>query len=84
MKIKLVIRALILKAIDRILVNDVYMAYNGDNFYFVLWDLDQHLRTITKYNPDKLSSKQVDLADKVRDKIYELMEEYDIDFNHVD
>ncbi len=84
MKIKLVIRALILKVIDRILVNDVYMAYNGDNLYFILWDLDQHLRTITKYNPDKLSSKQVDLADLIRDKLYELMEEYNVDFNHVE
>ena len=83
-KIKLVIKALLLKAIDKILVDDLYMAYHGDDFYFVLWDLNKHLRTITKYNPDNLSSRQVDTAEKIRDKLYELMQEHDVDWEHVE
>jgi len=83
-KLKLAIKALLLKAIDRILVNDLYMAYNGDNFYFVLWDLEQELRSHLKYNPDKLSGKQLDALKKMRDELYDLMEKRDVDFNHVE
>ena len=83
-KIKLVTKALLLKAIDKILVDDLYMAYHGDDFYFVLWDLNQHLRTITKYNPDNLSSKQVNTAEKIRYKLYELMQDHDVDWEHVE
>jgi len=83
-KLKTAIRALMLKALGRILVDDLYMAYHGSDFYFTLWDLDQFLRTITKYNPDDLNEDVVDMADKIRDKIYDLMDDYDIDFNHVE
>ena len=84
MKLKQAIKALMLKAIDRILVNDLYMSYHGDDLYFVLWDLDQHLRTITKYNPDDLSEDVVEMADKIRDKLYDLLDEHNMDFNHVE
>lgn len=83
-KFKTAIRALMLKALDRILINDLYMAYHGTEFYFTLWDLDQFLRTITKYNPDDLSEDVVEMADKIRDKLYDIMNDNDIDFNHVD
>ena len=83
-KLKTAIRALMLKALGRILVDDLYMAYHGSDFYFTLWDLDQFLRTITKYNPDDLSEEVVEMADKIRDKIYDLMDDYDINFNHVE
>ena len=83
-KLRLMVKALMLKSLDRILVNDLYMAYHGTDFYFTLWELDQFLRTITKYNPDDLSEDVVDMADKVRDKIYDLMNDNDVDFNHVD
>ena len=82
-KLKLSIKALLLKAIDRILVDDLYMSYHGDDLYFILWDLDQYLRSHIKYNPDKLSSKQIDILDKTRDKLYELMSDHAVDFEHV-
>jgi hypothetical protein len=77
MKIKTTIKALLLKAIDRILINELYMAYNGDNLFFALWDLDQWLRGEIKYN-DK-EEFQV-----VRDKLHEYMDEHNIDFEHVE
>ena len=83
-KLKLAIKALMLKAIDRVLVNELYMAYHGDKFYYIIWDLDQYLRNHIKYNPDKLSAKQIDILDKTRDKLYELLDGYDVDFNHVE
>ena len=85
MKLKLVIKALILKFIDRVLVNDLYMAYNGDNLYFTLWDLDNNFfRHHLKYNPDNLSEEQLDILEKGRDKLYELLEKYNVDFDHVE
>ena len=76
-KLKTVIKALILKLIDRILVNDLYMAYYGREMYFVLWELDQYLREQIKYR------NREDIQD-VRDKLYELMEDNGIDFDRVE
>ena len=85
MKIKTVAKALILKIIDRVLVNDLWMAYRGDSLYFVLWDLDQNFfRHHLKYNSDNLSRKQLEILEKGRNRLYELMEEHDVDFNHVE
>jgi hypothetical protein len=83
-KLKLSIKALILKAIDRILIDDLYMAYHGDDLYFLLSDLDKWLRNHIKYNPNNLSSKQIDILDKARDELYRLMEENGIDWDHVE
>ena len=76
-KIKIVIKALLLRLIDRILVNDLYMAYYGREMYFVLWELDQYLRSEIKYK------NREELQD-VRDKLYELMEDNGVDFNRVE
>jgi len=76
-KIKIVIKALLLRLIDRILVNDLYMAYYGREMYFVLWNLDQYLRSEIKYK------NREELQD-VRDKLYELMEDNGVDFNRVE
>ena len=84
-KIKLVIKALLLKAVDKILVNDLYMAYHGDDLYFTLWDLDQgFFRYHLKHNPTDLTEEQLEILQKGRDMLYELMEEYNIDFNKVE
>ena len=86
-KIKITIKALILKLIDRILVNDLYMAYYGREMYLTLWDLDQYLRAITKYGSAdgrKYNEKEQDFAQGIRDKLHELMEDNGIDFNRVE
>ena len=76
-KIKIVIKALILRLIDRVLVNDLYMAYYGREMYFVLWDLDQYLREQIKYRDRE------ELQD-VRDKLYLLLEDNGIDLDRVE
>jgi len=83
-KISLSIKVLILKRIDRLLVDEMYFTYHGEDFYFILWDLDQYLRSQIKYNSDKLSSGKIAALQLARDKIYELMENYKVDFNHVE
>ena len=83
-KLKLVIKALIVKALSKILVDDFYMAYHGDDFYFILWNLDQYLRDQIKYNSDKLSNGKIAGLQLARNKIYDLMDNYEVDFNHVE
>jgi len=83
-KLKLVIKALMAKALSKILVDDLYMIYHGEDFYFILCDLDQYLRSQIKYNSDKLGSGKIAALQMARDRIYELMENYKVDFNHVE
>lgn len=83
-KLKLMVKALILKAVSRILVDDLYMAYHGNDFYFVLWELDQYLRDQIKYNPDKRKTKELDALEDTRCRLYDLMEDNGVDFNHVE
>lgn len=83
-KLKLVVKALMAKALSKILVDDLYMIYHGEDFYFILWDLDQYLRSQIKYHSDDLSEEKEAAFQLARDKIYELMENYEVDFNHVE
>jgi len=83
-KLKLVIKTLIIKFLSKILVDDLYMMYHGEDFYFILCDLDQYLRSQIKYHSDDLSEEKEAALQLARDKIYELMENYEVDFNHVE
>ena len=73
-----------MKALSKILVDNLYMAYHGEDFYFILCDLDQYLRSQIKYHSDDLSIEEEAALQMARDKIYELMENYKVDFNHVE
>jgi len=54
---------------------DYYNAINGDKYRYLLQDLDNWLRDITKYNSYNNTSEEQEFASKVRDKLYELLEE---------
>ena len=84
LKLKLLIKNLIMKALSKILVKIFFKIYRGDNFYFMLWELDRYTREQLKNNIDKLSSMQIAAFLSARDKIYELMENYKVGFNHVE
>jgi len=60
--------------------DDIDMAINGYKYRLVLWDLDQHLRSETKYN-DNLDDKTYEAYDNVRNKIREIMHENNITFD---
>jgi len=53
-------------------------AQNGANYSIALWDLDQYLRSKLKY--EELSEEQHQAYQDIRGKLYELMQERDIDF----
>lgn len=51
------------------------LANNGLNFWRVLYELDQDLRSKTKYASDDLPKDKYDAYQEIRDKLHELMAE---------
>ena len=60
------------------------LAINGLNFWHVLWDLDQSLRAKTKYAPDNLPQDKYDAYQEVRDELYELMSNHNVNLDMVE
>jgi hypothetical protein len=64
---------------------EFYMISHAEDFYWVLWDFAQDvLRHHLKHNPENLTEEQLDMVGKISDKFYEIMEERDVDFEHVE
>jgi hypothetical protein len=61
----------------------LYMITNADNFYFALWDLDQELRSLVKYDGAEQAGLDADTLDHVRGMIRTFMSEHGVDFEHV-
>lgn len=59
------------------------LATKGLKFWSILWELDQDLRSKTKYAPDDLSQDKYDAYQEVRDKLRELMSDNLISFDMV-
>ena len=59
------------------------LANNGLGFWNVLWELDQDLRTKTKYAPDDLPQDKYDAYQEIRDLLRELMTENNISLEMV-
>lgn len=54
---------------------EYYNAINGGSYRYLLQDLDNWLRDITKYNSFNNTPEEQEFAYKVRDKLRELLEE---------
>lgn len=52
-------------------------AINGYKYKLALLDLDQFLRGEIKYNDD-LTSEEIDYAEKIRERLYELLADYNL------
>ena len=48
-----------------------------------LWDLDQELRSLTKYAPDDMPTEEYEAYIKVREMLYQKMNEYNLDFDNL-
>jgi len=59
------------------------LATNGLKFWSVLWELDQSLRSKTKYAPDSLPQDKYDAYQEIRDELRELMIENNVTFDMV-
>ena len=62
---------------------DFELATKGLKFWSVLWDLDQSLRSKTKYAPDSLPQDKYDAYQEIRDELRELMFENNLSFDMV-
>lgn len=51
---------------------------NAKGMVLSLWDIAQHMRSITKYAPDSMSQETYDELMKVRNEINEIMNGYNI------
>jgi hypothetical protein len=54
-------------------------AINGSKYHSVIWDLDNHLRGLTKYAPDSQSEDTYNALQETRDKINELLRDYNVE-----
>jgi len=54
---------------------DLSNAINGNKFKLILWDMDQHLRSIVKYSENE---EEVRVAEELRDKLQEYFSQYNI------
>jgi hypothetical protein len=59
------------------------LANSGLAFWHILWELDQELRANTKYAPDDMTDDDYDAYQKIRDKLYELMNDYNVNLEMV-
>ena len=57
------------------------LVVNAGKYHSVLWDLDQYLRNFVKYPSDKEDPILTDTMAKVRDELWKLMNEYNLDLN---
>ena len=63
--------------------DEFVLATNGLKFWSVLWELDQSLRSKTKYAPDSLPQDKYDAYQEIREELRELMSNNNISFDMV-
>ena len=62
--------------------NDEFdLAVNAVKWYSVCWELDQYLRSKTKYAPDSMPNEVYEAFNETRDKLRELLIENNVSFD---
>ena len=59
------------------------LAHNGENFWRVLYELDQELRSKTKYAPDDMTDDDYDAYQKIRETLHQLMRDNNVSLDMV-
>jgi hypothetical protein len=62
---------------------DFDLANSGLKFWSVLWSLDQSLRVKTNYASDDLPQDKYDAYKEIRDELYKLMSDNNVNFDMV-
>lgn len=66
--------------------DDARTALDGYKWKLAMWDLDQKLRSIVKYNAslithnESATNTEIEVADKLREEIRSILGEYNINF----
>ena len=67
---------------------DAETALNGWKWKLAMWDLDQALRSTVKHGVSMIernkeaTSEEINVADKIREQIREILEEYSLNLNN--
>ena len=64
--------------------NDARVALDGYKWKLAMWDLDQKLRSATKYaviDNKEATPEEQDMADKVRDFIRDILNDYNLNLD---
>jgi len=48
-----------------------------------LWDIEQYLRSQTKYAPDSMPQEAYDALEKAREKFYEILNDHNIGIDEI-
>jgi len=48
-----------------------------------LWDIEQYLRSHTKYAPDSMPQEAYDALEKAREKFYEILNDHNIGMDEI-
>ena len=59
--------------------SDFESAVNGYKWQLAVWDMNQYLRSVTKYAPDETSAEVVEALDKARDKLFNILNDYNLE-----
>jgi len=59
--------------------SDFESAINGYKWELAMWDMNQYLRSVTKYAPDETSAEVVEALDKARDKLFNILNDYNLE-----
>ena len=68
--------------------NDARTALDGHKWKHVMWDLDQRLRAVVKYNAGLLDSEkeatneEINVADKLREVIREILQDNNLSLEY--
>tara|TARA_R110000796_G_scaffold35258_1_gene90753 strand:- start:153 stop:380 length:228 start_codon:yes stop_codon:yes gene_type:complete len=57
------------------------LASNANDIHWVMWDMDQWLRGMTKHAPDDMSEDTYNALELCREKLHEIMNERNINFD---
>ena len=60
---------------------DARVALDAMKWKMSMWDLDQYLRGIVKHGEFDHSSEKIEFADKLREEIRDIMNEYGLNLN---
>ena len=57
------------------------LAVDASKWYSVCWDMDQYLRSQTKYAPDDMPEEEYKALVKVREKLHRIINENGVDLD---
>lgn len=59
--------------------SDFESAINGYKWESAMWEMNQYLRSVTKYASDETSAEVIEALDKARDELFKILNNYNLE-----